>query len=146
MAFPVNGFQSQVYLLWPVSGAARNATVPLWAHVYNQSNTPLPAGARVWFYVVGPGYTAWVGSTLVQGLAARTAAWYAFNWTIPANQPAGAYNYFAQVWTGSAISSLTGPQAFSILTFAGAGAVSFAAPPDPFVKREGIDAPRPGAR
>jgi subtilisin family serine protease len=146
MAFPVNAFQSQVYLLWPVSGAARNATVPLWAHVYNQSNTPLPAGARVWFYVVGPGYTAWVGSTLVQGLAARTAAWYAFNWTIPANQPAGAYNYFAQVWTGSAISSLTGPQAFSILTFAGAGAVSFAAPPDPFVKREGIDAPRPGAR
>jgi hypothetical protein len=139
MAFPVNGFQSQVYLLWPVSGAARNATVPLWAHVYNQSNTPLPAGAIVRFFVVGPSYSAWVGSTLVQGLPARKGAWFAFDWTIPGTQPLGAYNYFALVWTSTNISTLAGPQAFSILTFTEAGGLSFAAPPDPFMMPRSID-------
>jgi hypothetical protein len=96
----------------------------------------------VWFYVVGPGYSAWVGSTLVQGLPGRAGGWYSFSWTIPNNQPLGAYNYFAQVWTGTNLSTLAGPQAFSILTLAIDGeAISFATPPDPFVKPEGFEAP-----
>jgi Zn-dependent metalloprotease len=142
MNFLISGLQSHVLHLWPVAGAARGATVPLWAYVFNQSNTALPAGARVWFYVVGPGYSAWVGSTLVQGLPGRAGGWYSFNWTIPNNQPLGAYNYFAQVWTGTNLSTLAGPQAFSILTFAIDGeAISFATPPDPFVKPEGFEPP-----
>jgi Zn-dependent metalloprotease len=138
MPFTVSALQSRVTSLWPVSGAARGATVPLWAYVFNQSNTPLPAGARVWFYVSGPGYTAWVGSTLVQGLGGRSGGWFSFNWTIPNTQPLGAHTYHAQVWTGSAISNLAGPQAFSIQTFTIAGeAVSFAPPPDPFAGTPG---------
>jgi Zn-dependent metalloprotease len=140
--FSLSALQSLITNLWPVSGAARGATVPLWAYVFNQSNTPLPAGARVWFYVTGPSYAAWVGSTLVQGLAPRSSAWFSFNWTIPAAQPLGAYTYHAQVWTGSAISNLGGPQAFSIQTFTDE-AVSFAMPPDPFLQPVGVSAPGP---
>jgi hypothetical protein len=92
--------------------------------------TPLPAGARVWFYVAGPSSSAaWVGSTPVEELPARTAGWYAFNWTIPTDVPLGACSYRAQVWTGT----------FAI----DANAVSFALPPYPFVKPEGLQVPSP---
>jgi hypothetical protein len=104
--------------LWPVSGAARGATVTLWARVQNNGGVPLPADARVWFLVTGSSYSAWVGFTPAAGLAAGGHVWYAFNWTIPAGIPLGNYGYRAQVWTlTGAISDLVGPQAFSILSF-----------------------------
>jgi hypothetical protein len=129
-AFQVTtGMPANISQLWPVPGAARNATVPLWALVSNQSTTPLPADARVWFYVAGPSYTAWVGSVSVAGLAPGASVWYAYNWAIPPSQPLGSHQYHAQVWTTAAISPFVGPQAFSIQSFQMQRNTSAAAPP-----------------
>jgi hypothetical protein len=107
---------AQVVQLWPVTGAQGGQTsTTLWARIWNNGSAALPADARVWFYVTAPGYTAWVGSTTVAGLASNATAWYSFsNWSIPFNV-SGAASYRASVWRGGTlISNTAGPQNFNI--------------------------------
>jgi hypothetical protein len=106
---------SWVTHLDPVPGAARGATVSLRAAVENIGATPLPADARVWFWVSGPGFSAWVGSTSVAGQPVEAWLLHSMSWTIPRNVQAGTYEYRAQVWTASeAISPVSQPQSFFV--------------------------------
>jgi hypothetical protein len=115
-AFTVRALTAVVDNVWPVSGATRGAAAVLWAQVRNTSSVAMPAGTTVWFYVDGPGWTGshWVGYTLVQGLAAGGSQWYAFSWTVPAGASPGAYQYWAQVWTNTAISPYSAGQPFTV--------------------------------
>ena len=108
---------AQVTDLWPVTGARHGQASELWAKVENTGHTVLPSGAAVWFFVSGPGWSGshWVGSDSVSGLApGDPAAWYSYSWAIPSGAEAGRYAYWAQVWSGSAISLFRGPEVFDV--------------------------------
>jgi len=121
---PAPTYSANVNQLWPVSGAQGGRTVTLWANIWNNGAAALPADARVWFYVTGPGYASWVGNAVVTGLASNATAWYSFNWTIPSNVAAGAYQYRASVWRSGTtlISNTGGPQNFTMLAAPAVGA------------------------
>jgi hypothetical protein len=113
-----NTLSAIVESVYPVNGGsvARNTGAILWAKLRNNGGTTLPAGSRVWFYVDGPGWTGghWVGSTLVNGLAPGAVVWYSYTWTVPAAAPLGTYTYWAQVWSGPAISDFSAAQTFTV--------------------------------
>lgn len=103
--------------LYPVSGASPGGTATLWAQVQNTGGGELPAGARVWFFVNGPGWAGdhWVGSADAAGIAAGATVWRSFTWTLPAGASPGTYTYWAQVWTSNvAISAWSSPETFGV--------------------------------
>jgi hypothetical protein len=110
--------------LWPVASQPFGRTTTMWAYVVNNGPYALPASARVWFYTDGPGTSTgegWVGSASVAGLAPNTGAWYSYNWPIPINATAGAWQYWARVYDGVAgeyLSNWRGPQNFTVLNLA----------------------------
>ncbi|HEX5475879.1 MAG TPA: hypothetical protein VFX12_14560 [Vicinamibacterales bacterium] len=115
VAFTITpGPTASVDAVWPVNNAASGGTAVLWAKVRNTGAASLPAGAKVWFFVDGPGWTGdhWVGSADVQGLAAGASNWYAFTWPIGSRE--GTFYYWAQVWSTGAISGWSAGQSFVV--------------------------------
>lgn len=107
--------EASIASLWSVNSAQIGQSSTLWAKVENTGYPVLPSGARVWFYVSGPGYSGWVGSASVANLTAGRNQWYYFNWSIPGDKQAGTYTYWAQVWTSSgSISPWSSPQTFTV--------------------------------
>lgn len=106
---------ASVTSLLPVENACGGNTATLWAQVENTGTSPLPSGAKVWFYVDAPIWSKprWVGSAEVSGLPAGSKAWYAYDWSIPSDLKQGTSTYRAQAWVGSsAISALSVTQSF----------------------------------
>jgi hypothetical protein len=87
--------------LWQVYNAQCGQNSRLWARVENTGGAALPSDARVWFYVSGPGFKGYVGSTSAAGLYAGGSRWYFTDWSIPSAAQAGTYNYWAMVWSPS---------------------------------------------
>ncbi len=107
--------EASIASLWSVSNAQIGQNSTLWAQVKNTGYPALPSDAKVWFYVSGPGYSGWAGSTSVANLATGERRWYYSDWSIPTNSQAGTYNYWAVVFTsGGSISSWSSPQTFAV--------------------------------
>ncbi|HEX5475945.1 MAG TPA: trypsin-like peptidase domain-containing protein [Vicinamibacterales bacterium] len=108
-----------VLALYPVNSGSvpRAGSAILWAHVRNTGTVPLPAGAAVWFFVDGPSWSGshWVGSAPVSTLAPGQDGWFPLAWPVAANEPTGAYTYWAQVWAGGAISPWSVAQSFVVV-------------------------------
>ncbi len=100
-----------------MTGALSGQSSSLWVDVENTSSSRLPSDAKVRFWMTGSGWSGshWVGETSVAGLGAGKTIWYFYDWNIPSDAPAGAYTYWAQVWTTSeAISSWSTREDFSV--------------------------------
>jgi hypothetical protein len=118
-AFTVYSVQGSVLSLWPVPVTQAGHTATLWARAQNTGTARFPAGTVARYWVSGPGFSNYVGSVSVAGLASGATAWYAFNWAIPPARTAGAHNYWAILEYTSAgvtrnISAWQGPQAFTV--------------------------------
>lgn len=109
-------YSAEILNLWPVNEATLGGTAKLWAQVKNVGSDSLPSNANVWFWVTGPNWSGsnWVGSTSVSGLASGATQWFSTNWRIPSSAATGTYQYWAIVWTETAISDWAGPQAFTV--------------------------------
>jgi hypothetical protein len=121
----VAGLSADVTSLWPVGTKRQGETASLWARVQNTGGTTLPAAARVYYQVAGPGLNSYVGWASVGGLAPGDSRWYEFKWAIPANRTPGTHNYWAQVWntaTGTWLGARQGPQSFTVVAGAGLSA------------------------
>jgi hypothetical protein len=109
---------SEITSLWQVNNAKSGESSRLYARVKNNLASALPGDARVWFYVSGPGFSSYVGSSLVADLAGGEARWYNVDWSIPGDAQAGTYNYRAMVWSPSSnpknISPWSSAQAFTV--------------------------------
>jgi hypothetical protein len=131
---------ARVDSLWTVSKPAggapqRGFPVRLWGLVNNNGTAAHGTNTHIWYYVTGPGFTAYVGSATTNPLASGASAWKFFDWTIPAGATLGNYTYHASVWqwTGSAwvmISPWAGPQAFSVASDQGLPVAASADAPD----------------
>jgi hypothetical protein len=110
------GPTARIDALYPVTGATRGGTASLWARVTNTSAAAMPAGAKIWYYVDGPGWTGdhWVASVSIQGLAPGASQWYLLTYSIPGAAQAGTYTYWVQAWWGSAISPWSAGQSFVV--------------------------------
>ncbi len=109
--------QVSVTRLWPVPKAVAGDSATLWVEVENTDAGTLPSGAKVWFWVTGPGWsgTHWVGASDVFGLKAGSSAWYSYDWDIPVSAAGGDYTYWAQVWTSNeAVSVWSACQNFAV--------------------------------
>jgi hypothetical protein len=109
-------YSAEILSLWPVNEATLGGTAELWAQVKNIGSDSLPSNANVWFWVTGPNWSGsnWVGSTSVSGLAPGATQWFSTNWSIPGSAATGTYQYWAIVWTDSAVSDWAGPTYFAV--------------------------------
>ena len=104
--FNIGGASSaslKVTAVYPVGTVLRGGTATLWARVSNTGSSVPPVGTKVWFWVTAPNGTgAWVGGTVLGGIAPGVEQWFSFAWSVPAGIATGTYTYWAQVWSPTA--------------------------------------------
>lgn len=100
----------QVLDLGPALTVQPGDIATLQARINNMSTYELPADARVYFNIQGPGRYSSVNIFSVSAglLAPGNPQWYSLNWTVPDDAPAGEYTYSASVYIGEKNITWTG--------------------------------------
>jgi hypothetical protein len=97
---------ARVVALYEVPPLGAGGTARLWALIRNTGSQAMPAAARAWYFVDGPGWAGdhWVGFASVAGLASGAQIWVSFDWVVPGGAAPGSYWYSARVYAGGPIS------------------------------------------
>ena len=108
---------AEVTSLYEVVNASCGSTIKLWAEVKNTNSTVFPSTYKVWFLLKGPdGFSKYVNSTNVSGLAVGGKKWYSINYTLPPDA-SGSFFYQARVYIGDsndAVSNLSSSQSINV--------------------------------